>query len=331
MMEKIKAEKEKSFLDNWLETEFNEQYESQVEILQRLGLVNLLPDSEKMGIVGIDGKEYPVPSKEDIIREIKSNPEKYETKMKQGFTKIQLTPFALPLEELTITFERCLRDHEKRKKLFWPRGSYEFEMGLRLDSEELLSVASIWINGEAPEGKRGADVTSECIYHVTKCNGTNCFGGQTKVKILEEQHGLPFAGWEVKLLEKNLIIPGKGAGKVINGRKQFEDLYSPMEYIQQLQRYLEYAHEQGLTIEDWLWSFIHNLEETKVLNISGGMNYFLIGSYNSTYNEIGSFGRIIDEDDQASFYIENASLDYGHVASGIITAVPLGPELKFEK
>ena len=91
-------------LEHWLATEFNRTYDKQVEILSKLRdrddqkLLEILPESGEIGIRGIDGKAYPLPTKEQIEQIIKEDREIYETKIKQGFTKIQLTPFAIPLE-----------------------------------------------------------------------------------------------------------------------------------------------------------------------------------------------------------------------------------------
>ena len=290
MLEKIKAETEKSFLDNWFETEFNEQYDSQVKILQRLGLVDLLPDSEKMGIVGIDGKEYPVPSKEDIIREIKSNPEKYETKMRQGFVKIQLTPFAVPLEKLTMTLERTLLDHYKRGKLFATKEkSSDPDEPLKLDTKTPLFKWEGWIDPNAPEGQRGADVTGDCVYHVTNFDKTN-HGGQTKDEILKAGEGLSFNGWEVKLLESSPNIPRENKGKTIGGRKQLETNKTPDDYLRLMQTDHEYKHEQGLTNEDWLTQFIIHLEQTNQVidDLEGkGSVCFLAGSFSKGSRYLG--------------------------------------------
>ncbi len=263
MREQPSAETEKSFLDNWLETEFNDQYESQVEILQRLGLVDLLPDSEKMGIVGIDGKEYPVPSKEDIIREIKSNPEKYETKMKQGFTQIQLTPFAVPLERLTMTLGRALVDHYKRKKLFATKEKpTDPDELLGLDINRPLEVWSGWVDPKATEGRRGADVTGECLYYPTE-DYTSV--RVTKADKLKEQEAFPFAGWEVKFLETSL------KPSVTKFRNNDED---------------------GLTIEDWIIKLLVHLERT---NLIISESYELPGSFmiHSTLDEVVGYVQLL--------------------------------------
>ena len=100
-------------LDNWLNIKFKEEYNQQCEILKKLGLLNILPKSGKMGIIGIDGKEYPFPRKETIEQEIKNNREVYEIKLAQGFSQIQLIPFALSIDKLIEVLSR------KRIRICW--------------------------------------------------------------------------------------------------------------------------------------------------------------------------------------------------------------------
>ena len=162
MHEKPIVESEKSFLDHWIETEFNEQYESQVRILHDLRLIEVFPGRDVMGIIGIDGKEYPVPTKQEIIDEIKSNPEKYETKMKQGFVKIQLTPFAVPLLRLITILKDQLLEHYKEKKLFGDTGQ-----ALILNVKEPVFVTASWVDPENLAGNVAADTDGRGVYYPT--------------------------------------------------------------------------------------------------------------------------------------------------------------------
>ena len=324
---KTENKEQKSFLDHWLETEFNEQYESQVKILQRLGLVNLLPDAEKMGIVGIDGKEYPVPSKEDIIREIKSNPEKYETKMRQGFTKIQLTPFAVPLEELAMALERVLLDHYKRGKLLATKEKpTDPDEPLELGPEGPLFKWNGWIEPNDTEGQRGADVTGKCVYHVTNFDKGN-HGGQTKTEILKTQAGLPFAGWEVKLLGSSPNIPREGKGKTVGGRKQLETNKTSEDYLKLLRTDPKYKHEQGLTNEDWLTQLIVHLEQTNQVidDWQGNAKCLLVGSFTYDRSILGKgyWSRL-----SHGACLNGETTGWRDYKDGLRTAVPVGQELK---
>jgi len=74
--------RDNSSLDYWLATEFRAEYDRQYRILNRLGLLDILPKSGEAGIIGIDSKEYPIPTKETIEQEIKRNREAVKAKLK---------------------------------------------------------------------------------------------------------------------------------------------------------------------------------------------------------------------------------------------------------
>lgn len=293
--DKPKVEQEqKSVIDNWIETEFNAEYDAQIKVLLDLHLLDLLPDSEKMGIRGIDGNEYPVPSKEAIVAEIKSNPEKYETKIKQGFVKIQLTPFALPLERLTATLTLSLLDHYKRKKLLVSNLNRLYpDKPIVLNTKEPVVVNDNWIDPSQPEGKRGADTTGQSVYYPTFFDGT-LHGGYTKADILKVQKNSPLAGWEIKLMEP---IDKTSMSEQIkfklehSGRQKMALDKTPEQYLDLLQTDPQYAGEQGLTNEDWLMQFLIHLEQTnQIIDDSSGGNRtcLLIGSFNPMMLYVGS-------------------------------------------
>src|SRR3989339_330494 len=112
--EQLRSETFEYYLDIGLE----QQYRESAKILDRLGLLELLPESGEKGIRGIDGKEYPIPSLDSIKAKIKNDREKYQIKFNQGFTQIQLTPFGLPLELLAAKLEETILKHHKDGKLF---------------------------------------------------------------------------------------------------------------------------------------------------------------------------------------------------------------------
>lgn len=281
-----------SSLDRWLSTEFKEEYESQAKILDKLGLLELLPECGEMGIRGIDGKEYPIPSKEQIIQEIRTNREKYETKIKQGFIKIQLTPFGVPLEKLTTILEqRILAHHKEGKLLATKENPNDPDVKLELDTNQPLFKWDDWIDPNAPEGQRGADVTGKCVYHPQSFDQNN-HQGFTKEQLLEKQtkkHS-SFAGWNVLLIETSPNIPREGKGKTIGGRKQLETNKTPNDYLKLLQTNPDYQNEQGQTNEDWLTQFLVHLEQTNQVidDYSGkGSANFLAGSFNPSAGYLG--------------------------------------------
>ena len=308
-------------LEQWLATDFRNQYNKLVETLGRsvelangkkTSILEQLSTGE-VGIVDIDGVEYPLPKTdeyreklrqeaeelgmteeeineklknvitiEDIIRE---NKEVNETKLKQGFTRLQMTPLGMPLEKLAMVLERTILAHAKAGKLFAVKENpTDPDEPLELDANQPLSKWDGWINPNLPEGQRGADVTGECVYHAVQLTKDK-HGEKTKTKILKEQtkNNSPFAGWEVKLLEANINIPRQNKGKTKHNRKQLETNQTPNEYIQTLLTNPQYAHEQGITLEDWITLALTYLEEHNQMidDYRGkGSACFPTGSYN---------------------------------------------------
>ena len=57
-------------LEHWIEHDFQRQYEILAKIMAKTGDLELLPDVGEMGILGMDGREYPIPSMEGLVREM---------------------------------------------------------------------------------------------------------------------------------------------------------------------------------------------------------------------------------------------------------------------
>lgn len=278
--------------DYWLDTEAKKQYMDQVKTLNRIGLLDILPEAEAKGVVGIDGKEYPVPSWADIKKEMESDKEKYDTKRQQGFVKLQITPFALPLERLTTTLEKKILEHHQAGTLLATKDNpTDPDEALELDANQPLYTWNGWLDKDAPAGERGTDVTGQCVYYPESFDREN-HHGQTKQAILDKQtkNNSPFAGWNVLLLEASPNIPREGKGKTIGNRKQLEANTEAREYLKTLQTNPTYQHEQGLTNEDWLTQFLTHLESTNQVidDYDGkGSACFLAGTYNPASGNLG--------------------------------------------
>jgi len=312
---------ENSSLDHWLAAEFGEEYSRQYETLNRLGLLDILPESAEMGIIGIDNKEYPIPSKEAMEQEIRRNKEVYETKFSQGFTQIQLTPFAIPLDVLIATLERQLKEHHKQGKLLATKEDPDDpDVPLDLDTNQPVYV---W------DGWKGSDKDGSCVYYPTSFDQNN-HNGHTKAEILKAQAKSPLAGWNVLLVEPNMNIPRQGKCQTIGGRRQIETNQTPKEYLKQLQANPQHANEQGLTNEDWLAQFITHLEKTNQViddwQGKGSANY-LAGSFKPSSGGLG-YGIWYRYYRQASLYGSGP----GDQASsnGLRSAVGIGGKLEFE-
>ena len=80
-----------------LERELNlkNQYESQKGILASAGILERFPSpegKEALGIHGIDGKEYPMPSYQEIAQRMREKKDVLTQKKEQGFSKLLIVP-----------------------------------------------------------------------------------------------------------------------------------------------------------------------------------------------------------------------------------------------
>jgi hypothetical protein len=108
-------------LERWLSSELPKQYEIKAKILNKNGLLDILPKASEKGLVSIDGQECPFPELKAIEAAIRINPELFNKKMEQGFTELEITPFGLPIETLAKTVEKAIVRYHKEGKLFSAR------------------------------------------------------------------------------------------------------------------------------------------------------------------------------------------------------------------
>src|SRR3989338_3971497 len=64
-----------------------EQWGSQIKILSKLGILEIFPDSKNLGIRGIDGKEYPVPKPEEILKQLELDTNQPLWRWEDGYSK----------------------------------------------------------------------------------------------------------------------------------------------------------------------------------------------------------------------------------------------------
>ena len=239
------------------------QWELQVKALNEAGVLEILPESEDLGIIGIDGKEYPIPTYEQIIESI--TPEKAELlehKLEQGFSRLLLTPFAMPLDLLIERYKRLLLLKHKQGELLSAQGE-----PLPLNEDDPLYK---W------EGYSGADVNGTLVYYPEQFDGEN-HQGKTKQELIDQGNS-----WEAALVEDMPDLPAQGAGQTLAGRKQFEANQTPNEYLETIQTNESYQHEQGFTPESWLTYAITKLqqENQQIDDYEGqGKACYNIGSY----------------------------------------------------
>ncbi len=253
--------------ENLPQKEFQEQYKSQKEILEKIGILEKLSSGE-MGIKGIDGKEYVFPKIEKIFKMARENKEVLKTKAEQGFQKLLIVPFGMKLDDLIEKYKQIILKHHKEGKLFATKKDQgEPDQKLELDEKE-----PVWVWDKY----KNADVNGELIYQPKEFSKNH--QGKTKQEILKEAHstGSGQGGWNILLLEDLPNIPREGKGETIGERPQIdtvgasikkyikkgESIPCPSEYLKALQDESIYQNETGMTPEDQLIYAITHLEQT---------------------------------------------------------------------
>jgi hypothetical protein len=244
-----------------------EQWESQIKILTKLGILEIFPGSKELGIRGIDGKEYPVPNHQDIMARLESNKEIIGVKMEQGFMKLLLEPFALPIDTLAKKYEKAILKHFEDGKLFATKEKpTDPDVPLDLDVNQPLYKWDEYNN---------ADGDDKLVYFPKEFS--NNHQGKTKEELLSD----PESGWRVWLVENMPNIPREGKGKERGKRKQLEANKTPKEYLKLLGTG-EYQNESGLTPEADIMCALTHLEETnQVINDYAGLGSasYQVGAY----------------------------------------------------
>jgi hypothetical protein len=169
-----------------------EQYETQIKTLNETGVLEILPESQELGIIGIDGKGYPIPTYEQVLQRI--TPEKIELldkKFEQGFTQLLLVPFGMPLGTLMDRYKRELLKHDDEGTLLSTDGS-----NLDLDRQDPIYC----------ENYQNADITGELVYEPKEFSPNH--QGKTKKELIAEK-----GAWYVSLIEDLPDLPDKGQGK----------------------------------------------------------------------------------------------------------------------
>ena len=219
-----------------------DQWEAQVKALNETGILEILPESQDIGVVGIDGKEYPIPTYQDILARITSEKmELLERKLAQGFSKLQLIPLAMPLDILIDRYKRELIKHSQTGTLLSTDNT-----PLELNLEDPLYV---W------EEYKKADSVGRLVYYPQRFDQNH--QGKTKQELINQGDS-----WEINLVEETVDIPAQGHGQTLGGRKQLEANQSPNAFLNSILNDPQYQGEQGLTPEARLILAITHLHQT---------------------------------------------------------------------
>ncbi|MEI7834009.1 MAG: hypothetical protein WCJ56_12540 [bacterium] len=227
------------------------EYDRCVSNLGRTGILTHLPQSACLGVIGIDGGEYPLPTREQVAELFTPNSELIAEKIPQGFARLELTPLALPTAQLIELSRVAIINHGTAGEIFQTRHTPDDPLiPVRVNSEK-----HVWVW----ETLRQALDSDEMIYFPREY--TSEHWGMSKTAAVHDRHICALPGWSVGLVESTPIMPAPGHGETFAGRKQLETGNSPREYLQQMKS-TAYRGETGNTLEDFLTRFLTHLEAT---------------------------------------------------------------------
>ena len=73
------------------------EYTRCVAALDRTGLLTNPPPKNHLGVIGLDGNEYPLPTLEEINELFAKNQDLVNTKIPQGFDRLELIPLVMSI------------------------------------------------------------------------------------------------------------------------------------------------------------------------------------------------------------------------------------------
>ena len=271
---KSEEKNEAAFIAKVNNLKLKEQLEKQVEILQKVGLLEILSDGKTLGIWGVDNKDYKIPTFEEIQRRMVAKKDLLKNKIEQGFTKIILVPFGCPVEKIITKYEESLVAHHNNGLILATKEKpEEKDEMLELDATHPLNIWNECRNG---------DIKNAFVYF-PKAFVKDDHQGKTKIELLFVD---PKNAWQIFLIENMPNIPSSGLGKKIGHRRQLEVGETPIKYLEILQKDKHYEGEEGLIPEADLIYSLYTLEEKNQIlndwqgkgNISCELGAFLVPS-----------------------------------------------------
>jgi hypothetical protein len=248
-----------------------EEYARTIVALSRTGVLAPLPRSGNPGVIGIDGKDYPVPTQEQVQELFARNHELVDRKARQGFTQLQLTPIAMPTPQLMDRVRTAVRNHAAAGQIIQTKqASTGADLPVRINTRE-----PIWMWDTV----RQALDTPHLVYFPQAYTKSN-HQGLTKEEAMQTTRLCAVPGWSVGLIEPIRIMPQPGQGQVIGGRRQLEAYSAPRDYLGTLGT-PPYQGETGWALEDFLVHFMSQLETTNQVSHDryDGNALWLLGSY----------------------------------------------------
>ncbi|MEI6090911.1 MAG: hypothetical protein WCR42_10695 [bacterium] len=230
--------------------EIENEYIRCYDILNRSGILSLLTNSNSVGVIGIDGNEYPIPTKEQVIELFENNDALVSEKIAQGFNQMELTPMAMSLPNLFDLLKSLIIRYSIEGNIYQTRcRAIDPFVPVRINSEK-----QVWIWDTLKQ----AIETEEIVYFPRNYSANH--QGLIKLDVINNSRFCAVPGWSVGLVESYAKMSEQGLGERLGGRRQLDIGNSPREYLQILESDV-YNGETGKTLEDFIIKFITRLEE----------------------------------------------------------------------
>jgi len=248
---RLEAFREKTVSPLERELRLKEQYEGQKKILEESGILQKLSTGE-LGITDEEGNEYSFPSYEEVRKRVRENKQVLQEKKKYGFTKLLITPFAVPMKDLVDKAGQVIVRASDEGKLFAPRDEQNGSAGTR-ELLQLNKEKPFFLPSFNPKGLFFYE--PQLTYDSISGEFQETFTGKTKEKVVEEGHA-----WQLSFIQDSPNL--RSVLNDYEGRKRILTGHTPFDYLKLFQSDPDYANEIGLSYEDWIMYLISHLEET---------------------------------------------------------------------
>lgn len=280
------------------------EYDRWFHTLQRVGIISILPQTDRLGILGFDGKEYPRPEFAQVQEILERNKSLVEQKRQQGFTKVEIMPLGFSIPMAVQRAKEIILEHAKAGKIFRTKQNpSDPDVPVQVNMEDPLYVWDEILK---------ADQTGNLVYFPQAF--TLFHQGKTKDQVITDPSICAVDGWSIGLTEDTKFLPKAGLGKTMAGRKQLENNQSPHQYLQALSQQ-PYTGETGQTPEEFLIRFAANLDTTNEVSNDwdDSSALWLIGTYllSEGYVPYGSWIRDNQRFYLAGFYPDRQLDDFG--------------------
>lgn len=262
-----------------------EQYYRCRSNLESTGIIKQLPLSKSLGVIGVESKEYPIPTTDQLTKIFELNNELVTLKIRQGFDRLELVPFAMPIRTMAEILAKEIIWRGEAGQIFkTSQTPNDLQTKTRVNKEK-----HVWFWQTLLDG-----IDNEALVYFPSSYTVNNIG-KSKFEIISDPHICAFPGWSIGLTESYTFLPKQGEGKTIADRKQLEYGFSPNEY-REIFKNAQYFGETGRTIEDFIITFLSRLnEKNEVSNDINDCNAaWLLGQYlKAPYADLVVVGRWI--------------------------------------